>query len=258
VTGPVSAEVLLDEAKWAVELHEQSKEKPYTARTRFVALAHQEASWSPVSNQDRKVHELLSMRPLPKLQIVYEEIFEKILGQRVSEAGPRLTQAARRLEFAKKIGRPILFVMHDTAHFSDPNFNSAMRPLLSEYVVITMPLREGPALSQLTGQPPFEANSSARPLFVVTRSDCTQLSSTAGWDNRGLADSLAAGWVDSMERNPPSVGKLVRAQRILRHLSPSAAERARELTIQVQQEAKAAREKAKESAKIDSMQLVSR
>lgn len=258
VTGPVSAKVLLDEAKWAVNLFEQSKSKPYNSRSQYVSWAHQEASWSPVSNQDRKVHELLSMRPLPKLQLVYEEIFEKILGQKVSEAGPRLAQAARRLEFAKKTGRPILFVMHEKGHFSNPNFNSAMRPILSEYVVIAMPLREGPALSQLTGQPPFEVSSSARPLFVVTRSDCKQLTAVAGWNHQQLAAGLADGWVDALERARPSVGKLVRAQRILRGVSPAAAERAKQLTIQVQREAKAAREKAKESAKVDPMQLAAR
>jgi hypothetical protein len=258
VTGPVSARVLLQEAEWAIDMFAEAKSKPYAARTQFVSSAHQQASWSPESGQDRKVHELLSMRPLPKLQIVYKEIFEKILGQKVSHAGPRLAQASQRLEYAKKTGRPILFVMHHKGGFSNPQFSATTRLLLREYVVIAMPLREAPALSQLTGQPPFEANSSARPLFVVARSDCKQLNSIAGWDESRLAAGLADGWVDALDRNPPGIGTLVRAQRLLRKVNPSSADKARELTIRVKEEGRAAREAAKEAAKADGMKLAAR
>jgi hypothetical protein len=255
VTGPVSARVLLEEAQWAIDMFAEAKSKSYSARTQFVSWSHQEAGWSPESGQDRKVHELLSIRPLPKLQDVYEEIFEKILGQKVSDAGPRLAQASKRLEYAKKTGRPILFVMHHKGGFASPQFSATTSQLLGEFVVIAMPLREGPALSQLTSQPPFETNSSARPLFVIARSDCKQLKSIAGWDDRRLAAGLAEGWVDALDRNPPSVGALVRAQRLLRKVDPTSADKARELTIRVQEEGRAAREAAKEAAKAKSMLL---
>ncbi len=245
VTGPVSAKVLLDEAKWAIEMYAAARAKTPSELGHHVAWSHQQASWSPVSNQDRKVHELLMNRPLPHLTEVYEEIFEKILGQRVSEAGPRLVQAEARLKYAKRSGRPILFVMHDKGGWSSPNLNPLLSQIMGEYVVIVMPLREGPALSQLTKQPPFEASGSARPLFVVARSDCKQISSVAGWNYQQLSAALAEGWIDALEAHPPNIRTLVRAQRVLRKVSPASADRARELTIRVQEENRAAREAAK-------------
>ena len=95
VTGPVSASVLLDEARWALAMHAEAVARPHSEQTQFVAWSHQQASWAPASPQDRRIHELLATRPLPALQSVYEEIFGKILGQRVSQAGPRLAQAFR-------------------------------------------------------------------------------------------------------------------------------------------------------------------
>ena len=243
VTGPVAAKVLLEEAKWAMEMFAESRSQPNSSRQRqFISSAHQQASWSPRDNQDRKVHELLSTRPLPPLKMVYEEIFEKILGQKVSEAGPRLVQASTRLDYAKRTGRPLLFVLHSKGGWTSPNFSASIQQLMGEYAVIVMPLREAPALSQLTGQPPFEANGSVQPLFVVARSDCQQLTSVAGWDYQKLESALAEGWVDALERNPPNLGALVRAQRRLRKVNSAAADRVRELTVKVQQKARASRD----------------
>ncbi len=243
VTGPVSAQTLLHEAKWAIEMYAEAKAKPYKSRLQYVASAHQQASWSPLSNQDRKVHELLATKPLPHLQLVYEEIFETILGQRVSNAGPRLAQASARLDYARRTGRPILFVLHDGHHWSAPGYQPVTRQLINQYAVIVMPLREAPALSQITGQPPFQSNGAARPLFVVARSDCEQVRSVSGSSEPALVEALAHGWADTLERRPPSVGALVRAQRLLRSVHPPTADRIRDLTIRVREEAQAERQK---------------
>lgn len=245
VAGPVSAEVLLAEAKWALQMYETAKSKPAADQMQFVAWTHQQASWAPADGRDRKIHELFMNRPLPKLQLVYEEVFEKILGEKVSEAGPRLAQAAVRLEYAKKTGRPILFVMHDRHQWSSPMLSTATRQLMGEYAVIVMPLKEGPALSQLTGQPPFQVSGSARPLFVIARSDCEQIGSVAGLNDRQLANALAGGWADALERRRPNIRTLVRAQRLLRKVNNDAADRVKTLTIRVQEEERAAREEAK-------------
>ena len=117
VTGPVSADVLLDEARWAIEMYAQAKTKSPSEQTQFVAWSHQQASWAPASSRDRRVHELLAAWPMPPLQSVYEEIFGKILGERVSQAGPRLAQASMRLQYAEKTNRPILFVLHEGHQF---------------------------------------------------------------------------------------------------------------------------------------------
>lgn len=249
VTGPVSAEVLLDEARWAIETYAQADTKPLSEQTQFVAWSHQQASWTPASSRDRRVHELLATRPMPPLQSVYEEIFGKILGQRVSQAGPRLAQASVRLQYAEKTDRPILFVLHEGNHWSLPPMSPETRLLMGECVVIVMPLREAPALSQLTGQPPFEVSSAARPLMVVTHSDCKQLASISGWNQPQLATALARAWIDTMERDPPSLGALVRAQRLLRKVDSVSAGRAKELTIRVQQLEREAREAKKAAAR---------
>lgn len=231
----------MDEARFAIELYSEAKSKTYHERLKHIATVHQQASLSPESNQDRKIHELFAFNPLPRLQDVYQEIFEKILGQRVSKAGPRLAQASVKIDLAKKTGRPILFVMHEHG-WAMPNLTSVTSQLLNEFVVIAMPLKEAPALSQLTGQPPYEGDRSARPLFVVARSDCRQIRSVAGWSHDQLNSALADGWAEALQRKPPSIRTLVRAQRLLRKADPAAANRVRELTIRVQEESRAARE----------------
>jgi hypothetical protein len=249
VTGPVSAEVLLDEARWAIEMYAQANTKAPSEQTQFVAWSHQQASWAPASSRDRRVHELLATRPMPPLQSVYQEIFGKILGERVSQAGPRLAQASVRLKYAETTARPILFVLHEGNHWSLPPMSPETRQLMGQCVVIVMPLREAPALSQLTGQPPFEVSTAARPLMVVTQSDCKQLASISGWQQQQLASAMARAWVDSMEQNPPTLRALVRAQRLLRKVDSVSAGRAKELTIRVQQLEREAREAEKSAAR---------
>ena len=249
VTGPVSADVLLDDARWAIEMYAQAKTKSPSEQTQFVAWSHQQASWAPASSRDRRVHELLAAWPMPPLQSVYEEIFGKILGERVSQAGPRLAQASMRLQYAEKTNRPILFVLHEGHQWSLPPMSAETRQLMGQCVVIVMPLREAPALSQLTGQPPFEVSNAARPLMVVTQSNCKQLASISGWNQQPLAMALARAWIDTLERDPPSLRVLVRAQRLLRKVDSVSAGRAKELTIRVQQLEREAREAEKSAAR---------
>ncbi len=245
VTGPVSAQELLEEANWALEMYEEAKLLPRIRQPMFFSDAHRQASMSSVRRQDRQVHELLAMQPLPQLESVYQTIFEKILGERVSKAGPRLAEASQRIDYAKKTGRPVLFVLHDGETFSSPRYDLVTQQLINEYVVIVMPIREAPALSHLTQQPPFEATGSARPIFVVAHSDCRQITSLSGWNRNELAHFLAIGWAESLEQNPRSVRTLVRAQRLLRKANPGLVEQVKDLTVRVQEESKAEREAKK-------------
>ena len=242
VTGPVSAGVLLDEANWAREMYAEAQSKSDKAGLKHIAASHQQAAMSAINNKDRQVHELLSARPLPKLELVYKEVFEKILGQRVSKAGPRLAQAAERLKYAKKTGRPLLFVMHQGKEFSYPQLEPTTKHLINQYVVVVMPIREAPALSQLTGQPPFEASGSGGPVLVVAQSDCKQVRSMSGWNNHNLTKMLAAGWADVLENQPQSVATLVKARRMLRNIDPPTTNRVRELMIRARAKERAARE----------------
>jgi len=159
--------------------------------------------------------------PLPRLTDVYVEIFERVLGERVSQAGVRLAHAEKLLERAKRSGRPILFVLNDSGYADVPRYSLDTRKLLQEHLLIELPLLAAPALSQLTGQPPFESSHSGQ-VIVVANSDGKQLASVTHWnDVASLHAALAIGWIDAMVKNPPSVRDQVRAERLLQRLSPA-------------------------------------
>ena len=118
--------------------------------------------------------------------------------------------------------------------------------MIEEYVVIVMPLREAPALSQLTNRPPFEATGRARPLIVAADYNCEPISTFTGWNQPNLNQTLARGWASAIDENPPSLRSLVRVQRVLRQIDPVSAERIKATTIRTREEAKAARKREAE------------
>ncbi|MFK8115352.1 MAG: hypothetical protein AB8B91_24355 [Rubripirellula sp.] len=248
VTGPVSAKVLLKEARWAIDLHQQAQEKPFASRAGFVSSAHQTASMSPENGQDRQVHMYLASTPMPRIEEAYTYIFQNILGQAVSRAGPRLASAKQIIERAQRSGSPILFVLHEGHAWSRPSTNATTTQLMNKFFILPMPLREAPALSQLTKQPPYESEGgTARPLYVIADSDCKQIRSVAGYHEGRLALALAEGYAVALERNPPDVRTLVKAQRLMRDVdAKDLLGRVRQLTIRVQkaqQEARASLDK---------------
>lgn len=259
VSGPVSAAVLLAEAKWASDVYARMKKLAGPAQGPFVASMHQEASLVSVSKQDKKVHDLYSWQPKPHLKLVYKQIFEDILGQKVSQAGPRLAQAAVRLQRAKELDWPILFVMHKGDHWSEPTLSPDTETLLKNFIVIKMPIKEGPALSQLTMQPPLEARGNQYPLMAITSSDCKPLMPTiSGWDETALSYALAGAWAGQLEKHPPSsIGVLVRAQRLMRRINNAAADRVRDVTVRVQKQAKDAREEKLREKRLAATELAS-
>ncbi|MEE2937416.1 MAG: hypothetical protein VYA84_15620 [Planctomycetota bacterium] len=237
VTGPVSASVLLEEANWAVELYQNVKSEPGLRRLRAVASAHQLASLEPRNNQDRKIHQLLMEQPMPSLMRVYEEIFEGVLGEKVSKFGPLMVEAARQIERAERAKRPILFVMNEKGYLNVPKVPLLTQQVINEFTLIALPLRAAPALSQLTGQPPFNSTGNGKTLIVAARSDCTQLASVSSWnDLAALNTVLAAGWMDALERNPPETRRLIRAERLLRKLSPEGTDWGRELELRMRED----------------------
>ncbi len=123
-----------------------------------------------IGSQADKVHLLLREMPLAALDDVYVHVFERILGERVSKETDNDRQAVRGLQYAAQHGRPILFVLlrgrmeHNyaqqqwLAHLetmckSDRHLGSILRAC----TVIVVPLKELPALSQKTKQPPYSA-----------------------------------------------------------------------------------------------------
>ena len=246
VAGPVSASELLTEANWAVQLYEELNSKPPQQRAIYSSSQHYAASMVSISNKDRRIHELLSKQPLPRLGQVYPTVFSKILNEKISTAKPRLAQAAARLAYAKTTKRPLLFVLHGQSHqgyYKLPPLKPATRRMIEEYVVIVMPLKEAAALSQITNRPPYQATGTARPLIVAADYNGEPISTFTGWNQPNLNQTLARGWASAIDENPPSLRSLVRVQRVLRPVDPVAAELIKATTIRKRKEAKAARKR---------------
>ncbi|MGH7226824.1 MAG: hypothetical protein ACRELF_26720 [Gemmataceae bacterium] len=104
IAGPVNADVLLREARWVVETSKMAdlQGARTEARLRLVwRKAHAERLHNehdvdlkqvtrtrrrPHLNKQGKVHYLLAMNCLPRLEQVYKYVFEDILHERVSTA----------------------------------------------------------------------------------------------------------------------------------------------------------------------------
>jgi hypothetical protein len=115
VPGPVNANVLLREARWAVESHKLAMTEaggnalrqkvlfrrahlerlqwdhgrvnrlPNTSNLAPEMFAQQEF-WALGGDKQGQAHLLLAAYPLPKTEAVYRVIFERILGENVSTA----------------------------------------------------------------------------------------------------------------------------------------------------------------------------
>jgi hypothetical protein len=100
VAGPVNAATLLREARWVVETWKlaflEGRDDPEQIKAVF-RNAHAERfratkkgggitleSLAAVRNPQERVHILLALAPLAKLEQVYRLVFEKIVGEKVS------------------------------------------------------------------------------------------------------------------------------------------------------------------------------
>ncbi len=268
VVGPVNADELFEEAQWAIDTFAAIADQPLRDQVQYVAVAHQAAlgravvapnwgksNWSrPVAVRDsprrggssQQIHELLAEQPLATVVNVYQEIFEHILGQRISKAAPNLALADRLLTVAERDGRPLLFVIHQHRENSMVNdewlrylsqrrsSNVSLQAMLRDFVVIVLPLRELPALSHRLGRPPFDAPDQISPLFIVARSNGEQLAAATGWHALDdLVYLLAYGSVQAMKERPPSVPRLREAIQLMSKVDATLADELRQLAEQV-------------------------
>jgi hypothetical protein len=100
VAGPVDAPTFLREARWAIETWKLAQlENPdndagrkTTLRKAHAARFHQKHQGKPqaleplltVQDKESRVHLLLALAPLVKLEKAYDLVFEKVLGEKVS------------------------------------------------------------------------------------------------------------------------------------------------------------------------------
>ncbi len=231
LTGPASAEELLAEARWAVELDREARGNAVQ-----VAAGHREACESLEQRGSRstlvQIHRLLSEQPLPLLKDVYRRVFADILAQPLSGPETELDGAERAFAAAKRAKLPILLILHKAARTSDVlrewERTVAGRGLVRSqpldalarcYVVIALPINELPALSRRLGVSPYAAPDQGSPLFVITRSNARQLAAVTTWDKTAdLAYALAQGIVQEAKEHDRSGPQL---RRLLAAVEPS-------------------------------------
>lgn len=219
VTGPVAATELLDEAHWAVAAHDaavagQPSDVPVLSARAHRLVPQHEARQGRTSNS-RAIHQLLANQPLPSVNAIYQEVFERILGQRVNLPGNGVEQVAEAVDSAKNRKLPILFILHkDKGNAAavatwnqllaqHRNKYDPLAKLAASYVVITLPLDSLPAVSQRLGIRPYAAPDNSSPLFVVARPDARQLAAVTTWDKSAeLTRALALGMVQEAKEQP--------------------------------------------------------
>lgn len=228
LTGPVAADELLEEARWAVAASDGAKEGLPSDMPARLAQAHAQASSAPGrpghTSKSRAIHDLLAKNPLPALSAVYQQVFERILGQRVNLPGDGLEQVAEAVATAKRRQLPILFVLHKEAtnaaaiakwngilaqqRKSDPD---PLPKLAESYLVVALPLEALPAASQRLGIRPYAAPDKESPLFVVARPDARQLTAVSTWNRTDeLTRALALGMVQGAKEQPRTSDQLSR------------------------------------------------
>ena len=264
VIGPVNADELLREANWALSAWNQAKKlRTLELQQRQLSLAHQGEfpdplrsqqaqliarglnlpsgiPWAGVSRligtQSQKVHQLLAEKPLAPLEDVYADVFERILGERVSQT-PNVELAEQGLQYAEDENRPLLFILHDARENSlfkeqwlawlksKEHRNPILLALMRQCVVITLPQKEMPALSKRLKQEPFTTATQGSPVFVVTDPRGKQLASVTGLQSVDqLHLPLAKAIVAEIKLAPPqSVAKLKDIAALIRRIDPTLA-----------------------------------
>lgn len=263
VIGPVNADELLKEANWALAAWDKAKEENgQEDREWALSRAHQAElpqafpinqgvptkgrkniaadAWGAVARlvgtQQQKVHQLLAEKPLAPLETVYVEVFERILGEQVSDA-PNVQLAEQGLQHAENENRPMLFILHhdtDNARFAEQwltfvkshqKNNPALPLLLRQCIIIVLPYRELPALSSRLKQEPYSVPSLGQPLFVITDPRGKQLDSLAGYEAvNQLNLPLAKAIVAEIKLAPPhDLKKLRETAAFMRKIDPALA-----------------------------------
>ncbi|HWB11972.1 MAG TPA: hypothetical protein VG826_22295 [Pirellulales bacterium] len=184
VVGPVKADKLLEEARWAIDNYQRARgvsRNNLYAQAQVIGLAHQAVA------SDR-VHRLLAETPLVALPLIQKQIFEKLAGQKVSQDRSGVAMAAAGFEKARQKGMPVLLVLGkpqakpgqwDTATgnvLGALTMAPFVRPVRS-CVLVALPIDELPALTNLVNLPEFNMAERDTPTMVLTKSDGTQLAS---------------------------------------------------------------------------------
>jgi hypothetical protein len=233
VTGPVPGEELLEEARWAVAAYDGAQAGPMGDIPALLARAHRQAApqgrGRGRTSQYQAIHQLLANKPLPSLSSVYQEIFERILGQRVNLPGDGLETVAEAVADATTRKLPILFVLHKETSNADALRkwndvraqrervkNDPLSGMAEAYVVVALPLNALPAASQRLGIRPYAAPDNSSPLFVIARPNGRQLTAVTTWNKtEDLTHALAQGLVQEAKEQPRTGEQLAKLLKLV-------------------------------------------
>ena len=138
------------------------------------------------------VSQLLARQPLPLVKDVFREVFENLANETVNESRGRIFEAAKGLKNARERSLPIVIVLYRSIGMDDhldhptqvvlnqmrntPRISS----MLKKYVIVTIPLDEVAALTNLATLPVYRFRSKTSPVLVFARSLGQQFDVHAG------------------------------------------------------------------------------
>ena len=230
VVGPVKADKLLAEARWAVDTYQRARNaspKNVFGQASLVSMAHRALSGN-------RVHKLLADNSLVPLPMIQQRVFEKLAGQKVSQDRSQVQVAAAVFEKAQQKGMPVLLVF-TKAQAKPGQWDAAttavvgalgMKPLAQparNCALIVLPIDELPALTNLVKLPDYNMAERTTPTMVLARSDGTQVTAispsadprqVAGqlWDavNQERTDKAEKLMAEGKERQATGLLKLVK------------------------------------------------
>lgn len=178
VVGPVKADKLLGEARWAVESYQNAvKAAPRSppAQAQYLALAH-------AALKGDRTHRLLAENSLVPIALVRDEVFEKLAGQKANENRGQVELAAMGFQKAEQKGMPVLLILAKAKtkpgdwDMATGNLLGAlaMKPIVSaarSCVMVVLPIDELPALTNLVNLPDLELAERSTPTMVLTTGD---------------------------------------------------------------------------------------
>lgn len=199
VVGPANGDKLLSEAQWSQRLFEQISRLPRwptSAATELVRQAH----LAHLAQSNDHVHAYLAENPLATLDQIYRQVFENLANQKVAQGHEGAKAAAVAFQQARGSGRPVLLVLLKrnngqpdgaTAQLlAKLGSKSAARPAKS-CLVVTLPIDELPALSNLADVPAYDLAERAAPTMVLVRPSGEQIAAIpAAVDPQDLAAQL--------------------------------------------------------------------
>ncbi len=149
--------------------------------------------WTAERFSGDKAHQILAAEPLAPLVQVEERLFEKLTGEQFADNRGRIYSAAEGFQRAREKEMPVLLVLYKGRGKYKDEYDETTKRLLTEvlprrpvsqplqsYVVITLPLNELAALSNLADVPNYELPSGATSQLILAQPDGMQIESISG------------------------------------------------------------------------------